>query len=60
MLVVRPNPRRMRAFRDSPAEGSAGFSARADIMQRLRWERILLALGAVGVIAVAVVALAPH
>lgn len=60
MLVVRPNPRRMRAFRDSPAEGSARLSARAGILQRLRWERILLAVGAIGVIAVTVAALASH
>jgi hypothetical protein len=60
MLVVRPNPRRMRAFRDSPAEGSAGFSARAGMMQHLRWERVLLAVGAIGVIALAAVALVSH
>jgi hypothetical protein len=60
MLVVRPNPRRMRAFRDSPAEGSAGFSARAGIMQHLRWERVLLAVGAVGAIVVTALAVASH
>jgi hypothetical protein len=60
MLVVRPNPRKMRAFLDSPAEGSTRWPARHGIAQRLRWERVFLAIGAIGVVAVVVIALASH
>lgn len=56
MLIVRPNPRRMRAFLDSPAEGSRplrpGFG--------MGWERMLLAIGAVGAVAAVVITLALH
>ncbi len=60
MLVVRPNPRRMRAFLNSPAEGSRPLRGRAGFGQRMRWQGVLLAVGAVGALAGAVIALALH
>jgi hypothetical protein len=50
----------MRAFLDSPAEGSARWPANHGVVQRLRWERVFLAIGAIGLVAVAVIALASH
>ena len=44
MLVVKPNPRRMRYMRDSPSE-RFGELHRPGLWQRLRWERVALALG---------------
>jgi hypothetical protein len=54
-LVVRPNTRRMRAFIDSPAERPGAL--RGSRARQLRWERLLLAAGVVGVIAVVILAL---
>jgi hypothetical protein len=42
MLVVKPNPRRMRYMRDSPSENSVRGSR---VVDRLRWERVFLAAG---------------
>jgi hypothetical protein len=56
MLVVRPNPRRMKYMRDSPSEipdSVRGFR----LIHRVRWERVLL----VAAIAVAgIAALVAH
>lgn len=60
MLVVKPNPRRMRAFLNSPAEGSLPLPGRAGILQRVRWQRALLAVGAIAAAAGVVLALAVH
>jgi hypothetical protein len=57
MLVVKPNPRRMRYMRDSPSENSARGSRFAD---RLRWERVFLAAGIAGAIVVGLIAVAAH
>jgi hypothetical protein len=51
MLVVKPNPRRMRYMRDSPSEIGSVRGRR--LGYRLRWERVLLVAGIAGVIAVA-------
>lgn len=60
MLFVRPNPRRMRAFLNSPAEGSRRLPGSAGIAPRVRWERVLLAVGAIGAVASVVIALAVY
>jgi len=60
MLVVRPNPWKMRAFLDSPAEGTTSGPAKSTLVQRLRWERLFLTIGAIAVVAVGVIALASH
>ena len=59
-LIVKPNPRRMRAFRDSPAERPGGLPKTGGIWGRLRWERVFLAASAIGAIAIAAVVLAVH
>ena len=56
MLLVRPNVRKMRAFRDSPSESALRSTPRAGIW----WERVLFAAGAIGVVVVAVIALGWH
>lgn len=55
-LVVKPNLRRMRYMRDSPAEGSPRA---AGSLQRLRWGRIAAVL-VVAAILVVVLLLAVH
>ena len=57
MLVVKPNPRRMRYMRDSPSENSVRCSRFVD---RLRWERVFLAAGIAGVIVVGLIAVTAH
>jgi|HubBroStandDraft_6_1064221.scaffolds.fasta_scaffold292116_2 hypothetical protein len=57
MLVVKPNPRRMRYMRDSPSENSVRGSRPVD---RVRWERVFLAAGIAGVIVVGLIAVAAH
>lgn len=58
MLVVKPNPRRMRAFVDSPAERGR-VPSRGRVAYQWRWEpRLLLAAGAIAVVAGALIALA--
>jgi hypothetical protein len=59
MLVVKPNPRRMRYMRDSPSEGMGGRRGRG-LIERLRWERVLLAAGVVGVVIVGLIALSHY
>ncbi|HZK90665.1 MAG TPA: hypothetical protein VFC56_11005 [Stellaceae bacterium] len=58
MLVVKPNLRRMRYMRDSPSENSRVRGR--GIGPRLRWQRVFLAAGIVGVIVVGLMALAAH
>jgi hypothetical protein len=58
MLVVRPNPRRMRYMRDSPAEGSRAPDR--SIFDRLRWGRVVFAVGLAGAAVVGVLALASY
>ncbi|HWB51747.1 MAG TPA: hypothetical protein VG651_21750 [Stellaceae bacterium] len=63
MVVIRPNPRRMRAFLDSPAERPGRLTARPGRFPRAAWERVLFAVGAgaaVAVAAVAVIAIVSH
>jgi hypothetical protein len=57
MLVVKPNPRRMRYMRDSPSENSVRGGRLVD---RLRWERVFLVAGIAGVIVVGLIAVAAH
>jgi hypothetical protein len=57
MLVVKPNPRRMRYMRDSPSENSVDGSR---FVNRIRWERVFLAVGIAGVIVVGLIAVAAH
>ena len=59
MLVVKPNPRRMRYMRDSPSE-RFGELHRPGLWQRLRWERVALALGLAGIAVIGLVALSSH
>jgi ABC-type Fe3+-siderophore transport system permease subunit len=59
-LVVRPNPRRMRAFIESPAERPDTLPRRRGIVWRVRWERLFLAAGAIAAIAVALAILTSH
>lgn len=60
MLVVKLNLRRMRAFLDSPAE-RGGVPERRRVGQRLAWEpRLLLAAGAIGAVAGALIVLVLH
>jgi len=58
MLVVKPNPRRMQYMRDSPSE-TGGVRDRR-LPYRLRWDRVLLAIGIAGVIVVGLIELAAH
>ena len=63
MLVVKPNLRRMRAFVESPAErGNIPMRPRAATRwprdTRRPWGRLLFAAGAVGAVAIVVIALA--
>ncbi|MBV8777531.1 MAG: hypothetical protein JO258_10085 [Alphaproteobacteria bacterium] len=58
MLVVKPNPRRMRYMRDSASEG--GLVRDQGILRRLRWDRIVFAAGLAGAAIVGVVELALH
>ena len=58
MLVVKPNPRRMQYMRDSPSE--RGNVRAPSISDRLRWDRVLLAIGVAGVIAVGLIELVAH
>ena len=53
-LIVQPNPRRMRAFVNSPSERPAALpGSRAG---QLRSERILMAAGAIAALAVVIIA----
>ena len=58
MLVVKPNPRRMRYMRDSPAEGSRPL--RRNAWERVRWERVVFALGLLAILLVVLFALMHH
>jgi hypothetical protein len=55
MLVVKPNPRRMRYMRDSPAENSMRDP---QPVNRLWW--VFLAAGIAGVVVAGLIALAAH
>lgn len=59
MLVVKPNPRRMRYMRDSPSErpGEAGGDRFAS---RIRWERVVFAVGLGGTALLGLIFLALH
>ena len=52
MLVVKPNPRRMRYMRDSPSEIPDGVRGRL-FVYRLRWQRVLLVAVIIGGVAAA-------
>ena len=55
MLVVKPNPRRMRYMRDSPSERPNLNAAR-----RLRWDRIFAVCVTAAVVALLVVLALQH
>jgi hypothetical protein len=56
MLVVKPNPRRMQYMRDSPSE--IGTVRGRRLVDRLRWERVLVAAGVAGIIIAGLIVLA--
>jgi hypothetical protein len=56
-LVVKPNVRRMRWMRDSPSEDMVHGRP---IVQRLRWERIVLTAGLAAVALIGLIVLALH
>jgi hypothetical protein len=60
MLVVKPNKRRMRYMRDSPAENALAGPRGSRSVGRLRWERVFLAIGIAGVVVVGLIVLTGH
>lgn len=60
MLVVRPNKRRMRHFRDSPAESALSGTRGDRFVGGLRWGRVFLAAGLAGLVVVGLIMLAAH
>jgi hypothetical protein len=58
MLVVKPNRRRMQYMRDSPAEGS--ILRRPSVWERVRWQRVVFALGLLAILVVVLFALMHH
>ena len=69
MLVVRPNKRRMRYFRDSPSENALTDSRSENALAgmrggrsvgRLRWVRVLLAVGIAGAVVVGLIVFTTH
>jgi hypothetical protein len=57
MLVVKPNKRRMRQFRDSPAENGLARTPGSGYANGPRWGRGFLAAGIAGVIVLGIIAL---
>ena len=59
MLVVKPNPRRMRFMRDSPSErpGDVGGDR---IVSPIRWERVVFAVGLGGAALLGLIVLVLH
>ena len=65
MLVVRPNKRRMRYMRDSPAENAlTDRRSNRFIGGRFtggpRWDRVVLAAGIAGVVVVGLIVVVAH
>jgi hypothetical protein len=60
MLVVKPNKRRMRQFRDSPAENALADSRGSRFAGGLRWERVFLAAGIGCVVVLGLIVLTAH
>jgi hypothetical protein len=60
MLVVKPNKRRMRYFRDSPSENALAGMRGIRSAGRLRSERVFIALGVAGVVVAGLIALTAH
>lgn len=58
-LLVKPNWRRMQYMRDSPSENSVP-QPRYGYADGLRWERLLVGAGVVGLIAVGLIAMSGH
>jgi hypothetical protein len=56
-LVVKPNTRRMRYMRDSPSETTVGERG---VVRRIRWERVILVAGLVGIAVVGLIVLVTH
>lgn len=60
MLVVKPNPRRMQQFRNSPAENALAGSRGRRFLNRPQWGRAFLSIGIAVVIVAGLFALAGH
>ena len=59
MLVVKPNPRRMQYMRDSPSE-RPGDLPPPRMVQRVRWDRVAIAVGIAGTVIVGLFELVTH
>ena len=57
-MIIRPNPRRMRAFLNSPSERAV--PGRRGTMWQVRWERVVVAACVAGVVVVGLIALAAY
>jgi hypothetical protein len=60
MLVVKPNKRRMRYFRDSPAENALTDQHHRPFASRPRWTHVFLTAGIAGAIVLGLIALYPR
>jgi hypothetical protein len=60
MLVVKPNKRRMRYFRDSPSENSLARMRGGRSVGRVQWGRVLLSVGVAGAVVVGLIVLIGH
>lgn len=57
-MIIRPNPRRMRAFLASPSE--TAVPGRRGMMWRVRWDRVVAAACVAGVLVVGLIALTAY
>ncbi len=60
MLVVKPNKRRMRYMRESPAENALAGTRGNRYVGGPQWGRVFLAVGIAGVVIVGLIALTAH
>lgn len=56
-MIIRPNPRRMRAFLDSPSERNVPGRG---IPWQVRWDRVAVAACVAGALVVGLIALMAH
>ena len=60
MLVVKPNKRRMRYFRDSPSENALAGMRGSRSVGRVRWARVFLSVGIAGAVVVGLIVVTGH
>lgn len=60
MLVVKPNKRRMRQFRDSPAENALAPTRGSRLAGRPQWGRVFASVAVAGIVVVGLIALSGH